>query len=269
MNPFLTIAIRAAQKAGTIITRGFDADRGDLKIDEKTKGDFVTSIDKAAESAIIDTILSAYPEHQILSEERGLVNEDSSSDVQWIVDPLDGTRNFMNRLPHFAVSIAVREKGQTTCAVVFDPIKNELFSALKGQGAKLNDARIRVSNHYKNLENTVIATGFPFKTPHLLPEQFTIMRNLMEQGVSDFRRTGSAALDLSYVACGRVDGFFEIGLKPWDMAAGELIAREAGALVTDFTGFDNYLQKGNIICAQAKILKNIASNIHLNASHLA
>lgn len=257
MNPMLTIAIRAARKAGNVIAQGYE--RPDtIETKMKRSNDYVTNIDKAAEAAIIEIIKKSYPEHTIIAEESGAL-EGENSDVQWIIDPLDGTTNFIKSLPHFAVSIAIREKGKTTVGVVYDPIRNELFTAVRGEGAKLNDVRLRVDNK-KELLGSVLATGFPFKQHSLMSTQMNIMSSLISE-VADFRRTGSAALDLVYVAAGRVDGFFEIGLKPWDCAAGELIVREAGGLVTDFAGGLNYLKSGNIVAAPARLTKDILKHI--------
>ncbi|MEG3054411.1 MAG: inositol-1-monophosphatase, partial [Hafnia paralvei] len=177
----------------------------------------------------------------------------------WVVDPLDGTANFIKRLPHFAVSIAVRIKGRTEVAVVYDPMRNELFTATRGQGAQLNGYRLRGAAA-KDLDGTILATGFPFKVKQHAPAYIAILGKLFTQ-CADFRRTGSAALDLAYVAAGRVDGFFEIGLKPWDFAGGELLVREAGGLVTDFVGGHNYLSSGNIIAGNPRVVKAILANV--------
>ena len=178
-----------------------------------------------------------------------------------MIDPLDGTTNFVKRLPHFCVSIAIRENGRTTVGVVYDPIRNELFTGVRGEGAKLNEFRLRVDTSRRDLNGTVLATGFPFKNPKHRPAHLNMLEGLMNNGVADFRRTGSAALDLAYVAANRVDGFFEIGLKPWDCAAGELIAREAGAIVTNFVGGTDYLKSGNLVVGQARVVKEILSTI--------
>jgi myo-inositol-1(or 4)-monophosphatase len=188
----------------------------------------------------------------IVSEERGeLIGEDR--DVQWVIDPLDGTANFIKRFPHFSVSIAVRIKGRTEVAVVYDPMRNELFTATRGQGAQLNGYRLRGTNA-KDLDGTILATGFPFKVKQHATPYINIVGKLFTQ-CADFRRTGSAALDLAYVAAGRVDGFFEIGLKPWDFAAGELLVREAGGLVTDFVGGHNHFSSGNLVAGNPRVVK--------------
>ncbi|MBO2637789.1 inositol-1-monophosphatase [Shewanella algae] len=248
MHPMLTIAVRAARAAGQTIMRAYtELDR--IEVDAKGVNDFVTSVDKEAEAAIIYQIRKSYPDHSIVGEENG-ENRGTNQDYLWIVDPLDGTNNFVNGVPHFAVSIAMQYKGKTEVAVVYDPVRDELFSAARGKGAKLNDFRIRVNN-VSDLGASLVATGFPFKARQhtetymkLFGETFSLC--------ADLRRAGSAALDLAYVAAGRVDAFFELGLKPWDIAAGDLIVREAGGTVTDFSGGHNYLLSGNIVAGAPK-----------------
>ena len=257
MNPMLNIAIRAARKAGNIIAKGYEQAPQDTEVARKGSNDYVTETDKAAEAAIIEIIKKSYPDHAIVAEESGIV-EGKDNSVQWVIDPLDGTTNFVKRLPHFCVSIAIRENGRTTVGVVYDPIRNELFTGVRGEGAKLNE---RVDTSRRDLNGTVLATGFPFKNPKHRPAHLNMLEGLMNNGVADFRRTGSAALDLAYVAANRVDGFFEIGLKPWDCAAGELIAREAGAIVTNFVGGTDYLKSGNLVVGQARVVKAILSTI--------
>ncbi|GAB1057244.1 MAG: inositol-1-monophosphatase [Shewanella algae] len=248
MHPMLTIAVRAARAAGQTIMRAYtELDR--IEVDAKGVNDFVTSVDKEAEAAIIYQIRKSYPDHSIVGEENG-ENRGTNQDYLWIVDPLDGTNNFVNGVPHFAISIAMQYKGKTEVAVVYDPVRDELFSAVRGKGAKLNDFRIRVNN-VSDLGGSLVATGFPFKARQhtetymkLFGETFSLC--------ADLRRAGSAALDLAYVAAGRVDAFFELGLKPWDIAAGDLIVREAGGTVTDFSGGHNYLLSGNIVAGAPK-----------------
>ena len=252
MNPMLNIAIRAARKAGNIIAKGYEQAPQDTEVTRKGSNDYVTEIDKAAEAAIIEVIKKSYPDHAIVAEESGIV-EGKDNSVQWVIDPLDGTTNFVKRLPHFCVSIAVRENGRTTVGVVYDPIRNELFTGVRGEGAKLNEFRLRVDTSRRDLNGTVLATGFPFKNPKHRPAHLNMLEGLMNNGV--------AALDLAYVAANRVDGFFEIGLKPWDCAAGELIAREAGAIVTNFVGGTDYLKSGNLVVGQARVVKEILSTI--------
>ena len=257
MNPMLNIAIRAARKAGNVIAKNYER-RDDIQTSKKGINDYVTSVDKAAEAEIIEIIQKSYPDHTIISEELGAL-EGKDSDIQWVIDPLDGTTNFVKGLPHFSVSIAIRVKNRTEVGVVYDPIRNELFTAVRGEGAKLNEVRLRVDSQ-NELNGAILATGFPFKQPSLMPTQFAIMNNLIDEA-ADFRRTGSAALDLCYVASGRVDGYFEMGLKPWDCAAGDLIVREAGGLVCDFNAGHGYLRSGNILAAPARILKEMLNKI--------
>lgn len=253
MHPMLNIAVRAARKAGNLIAKSYETPDA-VEASQKGSNDFVTNIDKEAERLIIEVIRKSYPKQTIITEESGeLAGEDQ--DVQWVIDPLDGTTNFIKRLPHFSVSIAVRIKGRTEVAVVYDPMRNELFSAVRGQGAQLNGYRLRGSNA-RDLDGTILATGFPFKQKQYATTYINIVGKLFTQ-CADFRRTGSAALDLAYVAAGRVDGFFEIGLKPWDFAAGELLARESGSLVCDFTGGHNYLMTGNIVAGNPRVVKSM------------
>lgn len=257
MNPMLNIAIRAARKAGNIIAKNYER-RDNIETAEKGASDYVTNVDKAAEQAIIETIRASYPEHTIITEESGVLTG-KETDIQWVIDPLDGTTNFVKGLPHFSISIAIRVKNRTEVGVVYDPIKNELFTAVRGAGAKLNDLRLRIEAK-RDLKDTVLATGFPFKQAQYMPLHFAVMNNLI-QDCADFRRTGSAALDLCYLAANRVDGFFEIGLKAWDIAAGELIVREAGGIVTDFLGGHQYLNAGHLVAASPRVLKEILNKI--------
>ena len=260
----LNIAVRAARSAGTVISRAFEQHD---KIEIESKGDnaFVTSVDLKAEQAIIDTIKKSYPKHTIISEECGeLKGEDD--DYQWIIDPLDGTTNFIKGIPHFSVSIALKVKGKLDQAVIYDPIRGELFSASRGKGAQLNNQRIRTKQH-KELAGTILAAGFPQKQKNQLDAYMNMFKDLFSQ-TADMRRTGSAALDLAYVAAGRVDGYFELGLKPWNTAAGELLVIEAGGLVTDLSGGHEHNVSGNIVAASGRLLKEIVKTIrpHLTAT---
>lgn len=257
MHPMLNIAVRAARKAGKLITKSYEAPSS-ISVSNKSLNDFVTNVDHGAEHLIVETIKKAYPNHTIITEESGVIAGEDSS-VQWIIDPLDGTTNFVNLLPHFSVSIAVRIQGRTEVAVIYDPMRNELFTAVRGQGAQLNGYRLRCSTA-KELAGTVLATGFPAKQKSLAAPYLEMLTKLFTH-CADFRRTGSAALDLAYVAAARVDGFFEMALKPWDIAAGELIVREAGGIVTDLEGGTNYLTNGNIVAAPPKLLKDILATI--------
>lgn len=254
----LNIAIRAARKAGNVIMKGYER-LDDVQSVSKNQNDFVTNIDKASEAAIVEVVQKSYPDHTIIGEEMGTL-EGANNDVQWVIDPLDGTTNFINGFPHFSVSIAIRVKGRTEVGVVYDPIRNELFTAVRGKGVKLNDVRLRIENK-RELKGTVLATGFPFKQRRLMPTQFVIMQSLVENEVADFRRSGSAALDLCYVAANRVDGFFEMGVQAWDIAAGDLIVREAGGLVCDFVAGHSYLKSGHVIAGSAKIVKDILNTV--------
>ncbi|CAH7095084.1 inositol-phosphate phosphatase [Vibrio chagasii] len=262
MHPMLNIAIRAARKAGNHIAKSLETTD---KIETSLKGnnDYVTNIAQEAEYMIIETIKASYPEHSIISEEKGLI-EGKDSDVQWIVDPLDGTNNFVKGFPHFSVSIAVRMNGRTEVACVYDPMLNELFTAQRGAGAQLNNARMRVTQ-LKDLQGTVLATGFPFKAKQHAESFMKIISGLFID-CSDFRRTGSPALDLCYLAAGRVDGYLELDLKPWDLAAGDLIAREAGAILTDFAGGTDYMKSGNVVASSARGVKSILKHVRENAN---
>lgn len=242
MHPMLNIAVTAARAAGNIIIRQMDYVR-DLDIKEKSRNDFVSEVDRQAEAAIIDTLHKYYPGHGILAEESG--RKDSSSEYLWIIDPLDGTTNYLHGFPQFAVSIALQRKGVLQQAVIYDPLRDELYTAGRGQGAYLNDRRIRVSRQ-KHLEGALLGTGFPFREGARI-ERYLHMLKVFCGVTAGIRRAGAAALDLAYVACGRLDGFWESGLKTWDMAAGVLLIEEAGGMVGDFRGGDTFLTGGDII----------------------
>ena len=259
MHPTLNIAVKAARRAGSIITRASE-DIGSLTINDKGFNDFVSEVDLASENEIIRILKAAYPDHAFLGEESGLSNE---SDNIWIIDPLDGTTNFLHGFPQYCVSIALEQKGEITQAVIYDPNRNDLFTASKGQGAYLNQRRIRVSTKSK-LKESILGTGFPFRDFQHLPTYLKIFEELV-RGTSGIRRPGSAALDLAYVAAGWFDGFFEINLSKWDIAAGGLLVREAGGIVSDFSEKEGWLESGNIVAANAKIytplIKIIQSHI--------
>ncbi len=257
MHPMLTIAIRAARKAGRIITRAAE-DIDSVKFARKSANDFVSEVDQAAEASIIDTLLGAYPSHHILGEESGYsaapedqVNAYLNADFVWIIDPLDGTTNFLHGLPQYCVSIGLMQKGIMTQAVVYDPHRDELFSASKGGGAFLNDRRVRVSRREKIAES-VIGTGFPFKELKHLDQYLADFRAITIEGAS-LRRPGAAALDLAYVAAGRYDGFFETGLSPWDAAAGSLLVTEAGGLVGDYRGKPEHIKTTQMLAGSPKV----------------
>ncbi len=260
MQPILNIAINAARNASKIITRSIG--RLDSQhITEKQSNDFVTEVDKQAEKEIIHTIRKNYPDHRIIAEESGLL-EGSNENFTWIIDPLDGTTNFIHGIPHFCISIAVSYKMKIEHGVIFDPIRNELFIASRGEGAMLNDRRIRVSSNIK-LEKSLIGTGFPFKHPQNIPIYLRIFENMLPK-VGGMRRAGSAALDLAYVAAGRFDGFWELALSEWDIAAGILMIKEAGGLVSDALGEEKYFENGNIIAGNPKIFKGLLQIIKPN-----
>ncbi len=240
-HPMLNMAVRAARSAGNMILRYVD--RVDsVAVAEKDHHDFVSEVDRLAERTIIAVLHKAYPDHSILAEESG---SQSGDEYQWVIDPLDGTTNFLHGFPQFAVAIALRHRGNLQHGVIFDPLRNELFTASRGGGAALNDRRLRVSK-VKHLDAALLGTGFPFRRQEYLDDYLCTFRALFPQ-TSGIRRTGSAALDLAYVAAGRLDGFWEIGLSPWDMAAGALLVQEAGGFVSDFAGGGDFLATGNII----------------------
>jgi myo-inositol-1(or 4)-monophosphatase len=244
----LTIAVRAARRAGSIINRAA-LDGGVLEVRSKRANDYVTQVDRAAEEAIMEVVRKAYPDHGFLAEESGASAE--GAEVRWIIDPLDGTTNFIHGFPQYCVSIAVEQRGALAHAVVYDPARNELFTASKGRGAFLNDRRIRVSK-CRRLQDALIGTGFPFKELGRVDPYLVQLKRLMSQA-SGVRRAGAAALDLAYVACGRLDAFWELGLSPWDMAAGALLIQEAGGLVGDLEGESGFLTGGDISAATPAI----------------
>ncbi|HEY7741492.1 MAG TPA: inositol monophosphatase family protein [Burkholderiales bacterium] len=247
MHPMLNIAVKAARRAGNIITRAsrnLDA----IAFREKAVNDFVSEVDREAEEAVIRTLRDAYPAHSILAEESGASGE---SEYQWIIDPLDGTTNFIHGFPQYCVAIALKHRELVTQAVIYDPSRNDLFTATRGRGAFLNDQRMRVSKR-THLRASLIGTGFPFRQLEHMEVYLAILRDMM-RGAAGVRRAGSAALDLAYVAAGRLDGFWEFGLSPWDMAAGALLVSEAGGLVGDLAGENRYLQTGNIVAGNPKV----------------
>ncbi|MEK6748039.1 MAG: inositol monophosphatase family protein [Pseudomonadota bacterium] len=247
MHPLINIAVRAARSAGTIITRSINH-IDTLTITEKGANDFVSEVDHRAEQEIIKTIRKAYPEHAILAEESGRTGV---SDTVWIIDPLDGTTNFLHGFPQYAVSIGIQVRGRLEHGVVFDPIKDELFTASRGDGAQLNGKRIRVGQR-TTLQGALLGTGIPYRRDQDLELYLKTLRALLP-GSAGVRRAGSAALDLAYVAANRLDGFWEFGLNAWDMAAGVVLVQEAGGFLTDFAGNHHYLESGNVVCGGAKI----------------
>jgi myo-inositol-1(or 4)-monophosphatase len=249
MHPMLNIAVKAARRAGSVINRA--ALEGGLEVRAKNRNDFVTQVDRAAEQAVIDVIRRAYPDHSFLAEESGAA-QGTRPEYLWVIDPLDGTTNFIHGFPQYCVSIALEHKGVLTQAVVYDPSKNELFTASRGRGAFLDDRRIRASK-CTHLRDALVGTGFPFKELSRLDLYLRQLRTLMGT-CAGVRRAGSAALDLAYVAAGRMDAFWEMGLSRWDMAAGALLIQEAGGLVSDLQGGSGFLDSGDIVAAAPKVL---------------
>ena len=264
MQPMLNIAVRAARSAGDHIVRKMNK-LPDIKVEQKGRNDFVSEVDRQAEEKIIETLLTSFPNHGILAEESGEI--EGSEDYQWIIDPLDGTTNYLHGFPHFAVSIACRHNGRLEHGVIYDPVNQELFTASRGDGATLNNKRIRVTR-IASTQGALLGTGFPFKNHGQLDEFLRIFSDFFTTA-SDIRRTGSAALDLAYVAAGRLDGFWESGLQIWDIAAGALIVREAGGITTDYTGNENYLELGQVISGNPKIIGEMLRKIqqHRNISN--
>jgi myo-inositol-1(or 4)-monophosphatase len=258
----LTIAVKAARRAGGIINRA-SQNLDLLNVTRKSHSDFVSEVDGAAEEAIIKVLLDAYPDHAILAEESGTRGDQEKSEYQWIIDPLDGTTNFLHGFPKYGVSIALMHRGVLNQAVVYDPTSNDLFVASRGRGAYLNDQRMRVSKRTR-LADSLIGTGFPFREFSHIDAYLSMFKDLIPRTVG-IRRPGSAALDLAYVAAGRYDGFWEIGLSPWDIAAGCLLITEAGGLVGDLEGNDTQLQSGNIVAGNPKVFGQLLQVI---APHL-
>ena len=256
MNPMLNIAIRAARAAGDVIIRQIDHVQ-DLPVTKKSRNDFVTEVDKHAEMAIIETLRNSFPNHAFLAEESG---QQGDSPYLWIIDPLDGTTNYLHGFPQYAVSIALQHKGELVQAVVYDPLRQELFTASRGEGAMLNNKRIRVSKQ-KSLEGALLGTGFPFKEQERLNEYLDSFKALFPM-TAGIRRAGAASLDLAYVACGRLDGFWEFGLKPWDIAAGVLLIQEAGGMISGICGNENYMETGNIVAATPEIFDMMTKKIN-------
>lgn len=250
LHPMLNTAIKAARAAGAIINRAA-LDVEAVRISQKQINDYVTEVDQASEAAIIETLLTAYPGHAILAEESGRQHGAKDSDYLWIIDPLDGTTNFIHGFPYYCVSIALSIRGRTEHAVVYDPTRNDLFTTTRGRGAFMNDRRIRVSKRTR-LSECLLGTGFSYRPGDDFSGYMTMMAEVM-QHTQGLRRPGAAALDLAYVAAGFTDGFFETGLSIWDVAAGGLLVTEAGGLVGNFTGEANYLEQRECLAAPARI----------------
>jgi myo-inositol-1(or 4)-monophosphatase len=256
IHPMLNVAIKAARAAGVIINRAA-LDVESVRVSQKMANDFVTEVDQASENIIIDTLLTAYPDHGILAEESGQTRGNTQSEHVWIIDPLDGTTNFIHGFPFYCISIALQSKGRIEQAVVYDPTRNDLFTSTRGRGAFMNDRRLRVSKRIR-LQECLISTGFPFRPDDDYAAYLKLMSEVMKR-TAGLRRPGAAALDLAYVAAGFCDGFFETGLHPWDMAAGSLLITEAGGLVGNFTGDADYLHQRECMAANPKIYAQLVT----------
>ena len=255
MHALLNVAVMAAHRAGDTLIRNLNKlDKIKARVKKKGHNDFVSDADHSAERVIIETIHKHYPDHAIIAEESG---EQGESEYVWIIDPLDGTTNFLHGFPIFCVSVALMHRGQLEHGVVYDPIRQELFTASRGQGAHLDGRRIRVSGE-KNLDRSLIGTGFPFRHSNKLIKPYINMLVKAIEETSGVRRPGAAALDLCYVACGRLDAFWETGLNKWDIAAGALIIREAGGLISGLDGSDTFLDTGHVLTGSPKIYYSIA-----------
>ena len=261
MNPLLNVGVKAAREAGTTILRYVDQLHR-LNVEKKGRNDFVSEVDRMAEDIIIETIRKGYPDHAILAEESGHsegADSKANDAVTWIIDPLDGTTNFLHGHPDFCVSIGIQEQGRIQHGIVFDPLRNELFTASQNQGAQLNGRRIRVSGQ-GSLRASLVTIGYPAREREGYDTWHKCFSTLVPKCAS-IRHTGSAALDLVYVASGRTDAFFEPALKPWDIAAGSLIVREAKGLVSDFAGNQDFMDSGNILCANPRIFNDLLKHI--------
>ena len=254
----LTIAVKAARRAGNIINRSA-RDLDLLTVTAKGPKDFVSEVDREAERTIVETLHATYPAHAILAEEGTSRDKNVDAEYLWIIDPLDGTTNFLHGFPQYCVSIALSHKGVITQGVIYDPVRNDLFTATRGRGAYLNDRRIRVSRR-QHLRDCLIGTGFPFRDGSFLDTYLEMMRTMITH-TAGLRRPGAAALDLAYVAAGSYDGFFEIGLNPWDVAAGSLLVLEAGGLIGDLSGEGDYLHGGQVIAANPKIFSQMVQTL--------
>jgi myo-inositol-1(or 4)-monophosphatase len=250
LHPMVNVAVKAARAAGSLINRAA-LDIESVRVSQKKANDFVTEVDQAAEAVIIETLLQAYPGHGILAEESGNQHGARDSEFVWIIDPLDGTTNFIHGLPTYCVSIALAVRGKVEQAVVYDPTRNDLFTATKGRGAFLNDRRIRVSKR-THLKEALVSTGFPYREGDDFDQYLVMMGDVMRR-TAGLRRPGAAALDLAYVAAGYTDAFFEKGLQPWDVAAGSLLVTEAGGLVGNFTGESDFMEQGECMAGSPRI----------------
>jgi myo-inositol-1(or 4)-monophosphatase len=264
MHGMVNIAVRAARRAGELMIRQLNRLES-LEITEKNRNEYVTEVDRIAEDAIIEVIYDHYPDHSILAEESG---QRGSNEFQWIIDPLDGTTNFIHGFPVFAVSIAVTHNGQLEHGVVYDPLRQEIFTASRGQGAQVDGRKIRVSKR-PSMQHSLIATGFPHRgNKEHLDDYLEMLKSVISVSAG-IRRPGSAALDLCYVAAGRVDGFWELGLNIWDIAAGALMIKEAGGRISDFHGTDGYLQSGDVVAGSPKIYAGLSKILAPHAKILS
>jgi myo-inositol-1(or 4)-monophosphatase len=258
-HPMLNVAVKAARAAGALINRAA-LDVEAVRISQKQVNDFVTEVDHASEQAIIETLLGAYPHHAIWAEESGRAHGKAGSDHVWVIDPLDGTTNFIHGFPVYCISIALMVKGRVEQAVIYDPTRNDLFTSTKGRGAYLNDRRIRVSKRTQ-LKECLISTGFPFRPGDNFGNYLRMMSDVMQR-TAGLRRPGAAALDLAYVAAGFTDGFFETGLSPWDVAAGSLLVTEAGGLIGNFTGEADFLEQRECVAGNPRIYGQLVNILH-------
>ena len=264
MHGMVNIAVRAARRAGELMIRQLNRLES-LEITEKSRNEYVTEVDRIAEDAIIEVIYDHYPDHSILAEESG---QRGSNEYQWIIDPLDGTTNYIHGFPVFAVSIAVTHNGQLEHGVVYDPLRQEIFTASRGQGAQVDGRKIRVSKR-PSMQHSLIATGFPYRgNKEHLDDYLEMLKSVISVSAG-IRRPGSAALDLCYVAAGRVDGFWELGLNIWDIAAGALMIKEAGGRISDFHGTDAYLQSGDVVAGSPKIYAGLSKLLAPHAKNLS
>lgn len=253
---FLDLAVKAAQLAGRVIIDNLGK-ISKRDIDQKLASDFVTRVDEESEKIIIHAIKEKFPDHHFLAEES--LKATDAQEYRWIIDPLDGTTNYIHQYPVFSISIALEYKKEIILGVVYDPLREELFTAEKGRGAFLNKHPIKVSSIH-SLKDCLITTGFPFRSKEFIDIYLKLFKNVFRK-ISDLRRAGSAALDFSYLACGRCEGFFEIGLSPWDIAAGDILIREAGGVVTDFRGGSEYLLTGNIVAGNPAVHEQLLREV--------
>ncbi|MBB1076811.1 inositol monophosphatase [Rhodoferax sp. 4810] len=256
LHPMINVAVKAARAAGAIINRAA-LDVESVRVSQKQVNDFVTEVDQASEAMIIETLLGAYPGHAIWAEESGREHGARDSEFVWIIDPLDGTTNFIHGLPIYCVSIALAVRGKVEQAVIYDPSRNDLFTATKGRGSYMNNRRIRVAKRTR-LQECLISTGFPYRVGDDLPSYLQMLGDIMQR-TAGIRRPGAAALDLAYVAAGFTDGFFEKGLQPWDVAAGSLLITEAGGLVGNLSGDADFLEQHECLAANPRIYGQMVS----------